>query len=138
MRQALGLARRLALLALIIHCTLAIPARADDSFEFFDPLTYGEVGIFADDDAAVDGLGYKPVDFTVNNFRAGPPAPLLSIQQTVTLSWPDSYAGYVLRSAADLSGPWQPLSVTPLDSAGNYTVTVAATNSAQLFQLYQP
>jgi hypothetical protein len=102
----------------------------------------GAVGIAAFDGAAALELNppkYLPVDFTVNNFSAGPVTPLLNIQQTVTLSWPDSYAGYNLQAAASLSGPWQPLSVTPQDNAGLYTATVGATNSSQFFRLvYQP
>jgi hypothetical protein len=99
----------------------------------------GELGILAFDDGAAGDLGNKPVDFTVNNFRAGPPTPLLAIQQSVTLSWPDSYAGCIAQTATSLSGPWQSLSVTPEDSAGLYTATVAATNSSQFFRLlYQP
>jgi hypothetical protein len=95
----------------------------------------GSVGIFANDDAAVEGYGNKPVDFTVNNFRAGPVTPLLNIQQTVSLSWPDSYAGYTLQTATNLSGPWQPLGVTAQDSAGIYTATVNAAYSSQFFRL---
>jgi len=95
----------------------------------------GAVAIAAYDGAVALGLNPLPVDFTVNNFSAGPVTPLLNIQQTVTLSWPDSYAGYILQSAISLSGPWQPLSVTPRDNAGLYTATVAATNSSQFFRL---
>jgi len=99
----------------------------------------GVLGILAFDDAAAGDLGNKPVDFTVDNFTARPPTPLLAIQQTVTLSWPDSYAGCIPQTATSLSGPWQSLSVMPQDSAGLYTATVAATNSSQFFRLlYQP
>jgi hypothetical protein len=61
--------------------------------------------------------------------------PQLNIQQTVSLSWPDSYAGYVLQTATNLTGPWQSVSVTPQDSAGIYTATVSAAYLSQFFRL---
>jgi hypothetical protein len=99
----------------------------------------GAVGIGATDISDIDGMGNKPVDFTVNNFRAGPPTPPLTIQQSVSLSWPDSYAGYTLQTATNVNGPWQSLSVTPQDSAGIYMATVPTANLFQFFRLfYQP
>ncbi len=98
----------------------------------------GAVAIAAYDGAFALGLNPLPVDFTVNNFQAGPVTPLLNIQQTITLSWPDSYAGYILQTAASINGPWQSLGVTPQDIAGIYTATVGAANSSQFFRLSQP
>jgi hypothetical protein len=100
----------------------------------------GAVGIAGFDGAAALELKppvYLPVDFTVNNFQAGPPTPSLNIRSAVILSWPDSYADYSLESSTSVNGPWQPLNAALQDNGGVYSTAIATTNAAQFFQLYQ-
>jgi hypothetical protein len=69
-----------------------------------------------------------------------PLAPVsLTINQSgtnVVLAWPVYQVGYILQGASDLSAPtWGTVPNPVISDATNFTVTVAATNSARYFRL---
>jgi hypothetical protein len=66
------------------------------------------------------------------------PAPSLSINPAVTLTWPFDGTGYMLETAAAADGPWSPALATPAIANGRTTVSVAANAEHRFFRLSKP
>ena len=73
----------------------------------------------------------------------GAPAPSLSVARAggnLVISWPDSFAGFLLERTASLVAPrtWTPVGIGPVQGGGRYTVTVPIEGGNSFFQLRRP
>jgi RHS repeat-associated protein len=90
--------------------------------------------------SACIGLLYFVVSSPVNWAQAPPPELSITVfvdDSTAVLSWPGTATGFVLETASELSGQsaWRAVAKPPSLQAGNFSLAVPVTGSAQFFRL---